>query len=334
MIPFRILFIISISYDNIIYIIVIYNSCVILLCREMEEVKFMANDTDISINQFSPKVLMSSLFTQGLNFQEGFKLKERYVYDYELEFFVFSKGSMIIDNNYFSISKGDVVFRKPGQYTQGIMPYSCYLICFDLLGNTNKDPETYDFTKEQEFQCNYTNTILDEIPSVFKPSNYMKYLDLFDLVLKEFINPKEYSGILLKSSVLRIIYEISSDIKNPFVNNESVNSAHYMAVKKVMEYIEVNLKGKITLEKLASVANLSPTYFHKVFTDTLGITPTDYIIKVRLDKAKELLVKTNMPVYEVALECGYENIPYFSYAFKSRLNIAPVEFRKRHSYFI
>lgn len=294
----------------------------------------MATRTNISTNQFSPKVLMSSLFTQGLNFPEGYKLKERYVYDYELEFFVYSKGGMIIEDKYYNISKGDVVFRKPGQFTQGIMPYSCYIICFDLLGNTNKNPETYDFTREQEFQCNYANTFLDEIPPVFKPSNYMKYLELFDLVLKEFINPREYSGILLKSSVLRILYEISSDIKNPLINNDSINSAHYMAVKKAMEYIESNLKEKITLEKLALVANLSPTYFHKVFTDTLGTTPTEYIIKQRLDKAKELLVKTNMPVYEVALECGYDNIPYFSYAFKSRLNIAPAEFRKRHSYFI
>ena len=256
------------------------------------------------------------------------------MYDYELEFFVYSKGSMIIDNKEYDISKGDVVFRKPGQYTQGIMPYSCYLICFDLLGTSNKDPETYDFTKEQEFQCNYSNTILDEIPPVFKPSNYRKYQEMFDLVLKEFINPREYSEILLKSSVLRIIYEICSDIKNPFVSKESINSAHYMAVKRAMEYIETNLKEKINLEKVASVANLSPTYFHKVFTNTLGMTPTEYITKVRIDKAKELLVKTNIPVYEVALECGYENIPYFSYTFKNRNNIAPGEFRKRHSYYI
>ncbi|WP_235716000.1 AraC family transcriptional regulator [Acetivibrio cellulolyticus] len=256
------------------------------------------------------------------------------MYDYELEFFVYSKGSMIIEDKEYNISKGDVVFRKPGQFTQGIMPYSCYLICFDLLDNTKKEPETYDFTKEQEFQNNYCNPVLDGIPPVFKPSNFLKYQELFDGVLKEFINPGDYSGILLKSSVLRIIYEICSDIKNPFVNTENINSAHYMAVKRATEYIEVNFKQKITLEKLALIANLSPTYFHKVFTDTLGITPTEYVTKVRIDKAKELLVKTNLPVYEIAFECGYENIPYFSYTFKNRINLAPSEFRKRYSYFM
>jgi AraC-like DNA-binding protein len=107
-----------------------------------------------------------------------------------------------------------------------------------------------------------------------------------------------------------------------------------MAVKRAKEYIDANLKQKISLAKLATVANLSPTYFHKIFTDTLGITPTEYTTKVRIDKAKELLVKTNLPVYEIALECGYENIPYFSYIFKNKINIAPGEFRKRHSYLI
>lgn len=291
-------------------------------------------EIDISIDQFSPKVLKSFLFTQGLNFNEGFRLKERYVYDYELEFFVYSKGGMLIDDKEYNISKGDVVFRRPGQFTQGIMPYSCYFICIDMLGNTGKNPETYDFTKEQDFQINYRNSILDEIPPVFRPSNYIKYHELFDLVLKEFINPSDYSGILLKSSILKIIYEICSDLKNPFVNNENISSAHYMAVKRSKEYIDTNFKKKITLSNLASIVNLSPTYFHKVFTDTLGITPTEYTTNVRIEKAKELLVKTNLPVYEIAIECGYENIPYFSYIFKNRINVAPGEFRKRHSYFI
>jgi len=297
-------------------------------------VKYEKTSADISIDQLSPIVLKSFLFTQGLNFREGYRLKGRYVYDYELEFFVYSKGGMVIDDKEYSISKGDVVFRRPGQYTQGIMPYSCYMICIDLLGNTGKDPQTYDFIKEQDFQINYRNPLLDGIPSVFKPSNYHKYQELFDLVLKEYINKREFSGILLKSTILKIIYEICSDVKNPFINNENKNLSHYMAVKRVKEYIDTNLKQRITLENLASVANLSPTYFHRIFTETLGITPTEYITNARMDKAKELLVKTNLPVYEIAIECGYDNIPYFSYVFKSRTGVAPGEFRKRHSYFI
>lgn len=297
----------------------------------MNNVKQVA---DISMDQLSPVVLKSFLFTQGLNFHEGYRLKGRYVYDYELEFFVFSKGGMVIDDKEYSISKGDVVFRRPGQFTQGIMPYSCYLICIDMLGNTGKNPQTYDFTEKQEFQSNYRNPLLDGIPSIFKPSNYHKYQDMFDLVLKEFINQGEFSGILLKSTVLKILYEICSDLKNPFVNNENINSAHYTAVKRAKEYIDSNLKQKISLNKLASIVNLSPTYFHKIFTDTLGITPTEYITNARINTAKELLVKTNLPVYEIAIECGYDNIPYFSYIFKNRTGVAPGEFRKRHSYFI
>lgn len=296
--------------------------------------KYMESESDISIDQLSPVVLKSFLFTQGLNFPEGHRLKGRYVYDYEIEFFVYSKGGMIIDDKEYSVSKGDVVFRRPGQFTQGIMPYSCYLICVDMYGNTGKNPQTYDFTVEQEFQSNYRNALLDAIPPVFKPSNYHKYQEMFDLVLKEFINQREFSGILLKSTVLKILYEICSDIKNPFINNENINLAHYTAVKRAKEYIDSNMKQKITLEKIASIVNLSPTYFHKIFTDTLGITPTEYVTNVRIDKAKELLVKTSLPVYEVAIECGYENIPYFSYIFKNRTGAAPGEFRKRHSYFI
>jgi len=64
----------------------------------------------------------------------------------------------------------------------------------------------------------------------------------------------------------------------------------------------------------------------------MNITPNEYITRLRLDKSKELLVKTGLPVYEVALQCGFENIPYFSYVFKKYLNVSPGEFRKRHNY--
>lgn len=292
------------------------------------------NKESILTEDFSPKVLKSYLFTQGMNLPEGFKLKERYVYDYELEFFTYSKGSMIIDDKNYTINKGDIVFRRPGQYTQGTMPYCCYLICFDLLGNTGKNLLTYDFDEVQQFQAYYLNPIIDIIPTVFHPPFYEKYNELFDAVLKEFIKAQQCSSLMLKSNVLRILYELYEDVKNPLTGKSNIATSYYAPLKRVTEYIEKNYGNKISLNKLSEIANLSSTYFHKVFTETLGITPNEYVTKVRVDKAKELLIRTDLTIYDIALKCGYENIPYFSYTFKKRLNISPSEFRKRYSFFI
>lgn len=289
---------------------------------------------NVNTDKFSPKVLNSYLFTQGRNYAKDYKLKERYVYDYEIEFFVFSEGSMVIDQQNYEISKGDIVFRRPGQYTQATMPYCCYLICFDLLGDTGKEALSYDLYKKQEFQKNYKNNILDSLPTISHPPFYDKYQNLFDRVLKEFINQRDSSDLILKSTLLRIIYELYEDVTNLMAYKNNVAFTHFVSIKNVKEFIDQNIESKITLNDLGNVAKLSPTYFHKVFTETVGITPNEYVMKVRLEKAKELLVRTDLTIYEIALKCGYDNIPYFSHSFKQKTSISPSEFRKKHSYFI
>lgn len=286
----------------------------------------------VSTEEFSPRVLKSYFFALGRNFPKGHRFRERYVYDYELEFFTYSAGSMLIENTVYPINKGDIVFRRPGQLTQGIMPYDCYFICFDLLGHAGKDPETYDFNKPQEFQPYYCNNILDAIPIIYTAASPEKYHELFESVLKEYIAPNECSQLVMKSYVLKILYELYRDSRNPLSNHSIKYSYHYPVIKKVVEYIQDNIESKLDLKMLSELSGLSPNYFHRVFTENLGITPNDYITKIRLDKARELLVKTSLPVSEISFRCGFENIPYFSYLFKKHLGISPGKFRKKHSY--
>ncbi|MCX7708654.1 MAG: AraC family transcriptional regulator [Clostridia bacterium] len=290
------------------------------------------NKTEIPAESFSPKVIKSYLFTHGMDFPMGHRLKERYVFDYELEFFIESKGSMVIDEQTYVINKGDIVFRKPGQYTQGIMPYSCYLICFDLIGNTEKCPETYDFYEHQEFQNDYINPILEVIPPVFHPASEDVYHELFDSALSEYLNHSEYSALLLKTRVLEILCRLYRDVQDSFSFKTVPLSSHYSIVKKAVDYMENHFQDKINLMKFAELSGLSPNYFHKVFTDTMNCTPNEYLTKLRLNKAKEILIKTNVAIYETALQCGFENIPYFSYVFKRNMGVSPAEFRRKHSY--
>ncbi|MDP4094114.1 MAG: AraC family transcriptional regulator [Bacillota bacterium] len=288
--------------------------------------------TKADTEEFSPRVLKSYLFAQGMNFPEGYRLNKRYVYDYEIELIIDSNGSELIEDTIYPVKKGDLVLRKPGQLTQGIMPYNCYFICFDLLNITGKNPESYDFDKEQAYQDYYENDILNALPTIYSTASPEKYHDLFETVLKEYITPGNSSALIMKSCVLRILYELHKDSRNPFANANMQHSYHYPVIKKIIGYIQNNIAERLDLEVLSELSGLSPNYFHRVFTETLGITPNEYVTKIRLDKARELLAKTADPVSEVAFMCGYENIPYFSYLFKKNLGISPGEFRKRHSY--
>lgn len=289
---------------------------------------------NLPISNINPVVRYCHIFHGNEGFTKGEPLPARCVRDYELEYFFDSEGSMYINNELIPIHKGDVVFRKPGQYTQGIMPYSCYFIALDITNSLSSNHDWYNTglweLEEVEFQTYYNNNILDSIPTVFHVQNEDKYYNLFDMVFKEYHNPTQGGEILIKSTVLNILYHLYQDSCNPAI--KMLQSPYGKVIKKSLEFISENINKKITLKQLSEYAELSPNYFHKIFTEIMKITPNDYITEARLNMAKDLLLRTNQKIYYIADQCGFDNVSYFSFLFKKSFHITPAEYRNRHSY--
>jgi AraC family transcriptional regulator len=235
---------------------------------------------NLATDDINPRVLNSYLYTQGIAMPKGYHLPNRVIYDYELEFFTQSEGAMYIEDKLYPIQSGDLVFRRPGQNTQGIMPYCCYLISFDLTGATGKSSGNYHFCVETDgqFQDYYRNPVLDPIPPVFHPQFTKTYLSLFDLILKEFINPSANSSLLLKAYIIELLCNLSQDTCNPLDNQTGAQSPHGKIVKKTIEFIQINLNSPLSLKSLAKLAGFSPTYFHKIFRETTGFPLNEYVI--------------------------------------------------------
>jgi AraC-like DNA-binding protein len=289
-------------------------------------------EAPVTLGELAPRVLTSSIFTQGMTFPAGQRFNGRYVYDYELEYFTDSAGAMILEERLYPLRKGDIAFRQPGQFTQGILPYNCYLVSFDLVGNTAKDPETYNFCTETQFQVHYRHPLLEAIPPVFHPPDGEGYAKLFDGIFREFVNQNQYSLLLLRSLVLQVLYQLARDAQDPLAGSGLRWPAHRDTLKKAIDYLQQNYARKIGLRELADHAGMSPSYFHRLFSELMGSTPNEYLIRLRLGKAKELLLQTHLAVYEIALQCGFENIPYFSFLFKKQVGVSPGQFRGSYSY--
>ncbi len=288
--------------------------------------------TSITGSQFNPQILMCSIFSQGREYPPGYRLDARYVYDYEIEYIIYSEGSVIIDGTDHPLHRGDIVFRRPGQHACGIMPYTCYIICFDLLGNTEKDPVSYDFTKEQAFQADYENALLDSLPPVFHSTYPEKYYKIFEYMFNQYLSMNEGSELIMKSYLLQLLYQLFMDVRNPLESHTVPSNPYYIPIKTALEYMQENYRYKINLNSIANSVKLSPSHFHKVFSRIMKMTPNEYVTKLRLEKAKELLVRTRLNIFEIALQCGFENTPYFNFIFKKHLKMSPGEFRRRMSY--
>ncbi|SHJ52538.1 two-component system, response regulator YesN [Geosporobacter subterraneus DSM 17957] len=99
----------------------------------------------------------------------------------------------------------------------------------------------------------------------------------------------------------------------------------------ILHYIEKNFHKGITLEDVAKHVGLSPFYLSKLFKKQVGINFIEYVTKKKIDKAKDLLVQTNLPVINIALELGFHEPNYFSKVFKKVEGITPSQYRDRIS---
>ena len=292
------------------------------------------NKSNISINEINPKIIHSHFFAQGKNFQNGHKLTARYVRDYELEFITFSEGSMIVDDVLHPIYNGDIIFRRPGQYTQGIMPYVSYYISFEMIGNIHRDSNNYNQKIDDEFpfQDYFSNPLLDDIPVITRTNGSTYYHQIFDTIFDNFINPSNASGLLIKASLLQLLFQLYNDNTNIIANNTLPLTPHRATIKKVIGYIHKNLNKSIDLNVLSEIAELSPNYLHRIFSKELGLPINKYIIHTKLCHAQKLLLKTELTIAEIALECGFENIPYFCYLFKKEIKKTPGEYRRTNRF--
>ncbi|CAO3433093.1 helix-turn-helix transcriptional regulator [Azospirillum endophyticum] len=101
-------------------------------------------------------------------------------------------------------------------------------------------------------------------------------------------------------------------------------------VRRVTAYVDAHLAGSIRNRDLAAAAKLSCGYFCQAFKDSFGCPPHAYIMRRRVERARELLESTDTPLSEIALDCGFSDQSHFSRIFRRIAGEAPRLWRHKH----
>lgn len=241
---------------------------------------------------------------------------------HEIIFVCEGNGHIVIGENRYLMKKGMLFYIPPG-VRQTIEPRA-------------QNPEHYmtvHFSGSRmglnpDGKWKYLENIQNlRQPSAQKITYYTPLEELFEKLLDTW-NDKGPSYEFIAATLLRqlLIWVSQNKIK------QSKNQAIFLKIDQIIEYMRQNINRKVTLEELSGIARLSTFYLSRTFKEATGYPIIKYFNKMKIEKAKELLIDGNKKVKEVAYELGYTNEFYFSRMFKRVEGLSPKEFYSKNVY--
>ena len=244
----------------------------------------------------------------------------------ECELIKIIKGNfeLKINTNIYSLKEGDVVFINSGEIHSGI-PKSCIYEClvFDISFLKRERSFTNSFLNslinfEKEIKVLYTyedKAILEIISEIFK-------------IIKEKKSGYDMKLFGLFYYFLGLIEE--KDLFNTKINISHNNKKKILQLKKILTLIQKKYMYNLTLEDLSTSVNMNTNYFCKFFKELTNKTPMEYLNYYRVECAKEKLKESNLSITEIAYDCGFNDISYFTKVFKKyNSNLTPRTFLKQ-----
>ncbi len=135
--------------------------------------------------------------------------------------------------------------------------------------------------------------------------------------------------ILLSREVIEedsISFSSLADLENCSIKGNITSTALY--IQKAKKFIADNYNKPLSLLSVSEMIGVSPSYLSRKFYSITGERFVDYILRLRISKAKELLHNSNLKIYEVSEAVGFDNNTYFCYCFKKREGQTPQEYRE------
>jgi two-component system response regulator YesN len=112
-------------------------------------------------------------------------------------------------------------------------------------------------------------------------------------------------------------------------NYDEENASRYTPVDKTKEYIYQHLSEEISMEDIANNVHLNADYLTRIFKKEVGVSISKYMINMKIERAKDLLVNTDKSIGEIAVFVGYYNYSSFNRIFTKEVGMSPQEYKNR-----
>ncbi|MGI8786945.1 MAG: helix-turn-helix domain-containing protein [Pyrinomonadaceae bacterium] len=136
---------------------------------------------------------------------------------------------------------------------------------------------------------------------------------------------KLYADSLINTLTLHLLKNYSN-AKSVSENTNGGLSGYKL--RRVTEFISENLEADLSLAAIAAVADLSQFHFARAFRKSTNLTPQNYLMRQRIERAKQLLAKDDLPIVEISLQTGFKNQSHFTTLFRKHTKFTPKAWRE------
>lgn len=230
--------------------------------------------------------------------------------DYQLIYIDKGMADFIIDGSSFLLEKGSMILYKPRE----IQHYSYYTSCPTVA-----------------YWIHFTGTFVETLlrqnnlwdRSVYQLGEEPAFPDLIMKLVRELQFHSYNYSLMCTAYFQELICIISRNLHRQHTPSLTQYEAFIPAIELMHNEYQVN-RG---IEQYAALCGMSVYYFIRKFKEYTGCSPHTYLIRIRMERAKHLLLSSNLSVSEISFSIGYDNPLYFSRLFRKYTGSSPTEFR-------
>ncbi len=259
-------------------------------------------------------------------FTPPFKISDSLINEARIVHVVNGNSHLYSANQFHDLSSGDTIIMKSDKFVNNWSANEdaskneviVFQLTSDLLYYLYGSDQPAWFSQEKNLSVNPVLKI-----------NPNQLIDSYFTLLHEYLNnPDQISNEVVQVKVRELIAIViqsdsTGEIKKLFGDLFNANEYNFQ------EVIQKNLFEDLKLEDLAFLTNMSLSSFKRKFSSLYGTSPTKYIVSKRLEEAQTLLNTTDLRISDIAYDCGFSDLAYFSKTFKSYYNYSPSEVRKQ-----